>query len=230
MQKDQKDVIQNAKTVELAVEAGAKELGVDPSKVTYEILQQPTKGFLGLGAAEAIVKVIYEPTSADKAQDFLVKVLENMGIEAETSVHETEDGCEIDIKGENLGVLIGRHGDVLDSLQYLATLAANKGGKGYYRVSIDIEGYREKRREALVQLARRMAEKAVKYNRSFALEPMSPYERRIIHSECHDIPGVATYSVGDDADRKVIICPENKMKKPEKTGKKGKNKGNEVRA
>ena len=225
----QKEVIQNAKTVELAVELGAKELGVDVEKVAYEVMQQPTKGFLGIGAAEAIVKVIYNPTMADKARDFLVKVLENMGIEAQTSVTEEDGGCLIEIKGEGLGLLIGRHGDVLDSLQYLATLAANKGNKGYYRVSIDIEGYREKRREALVQLARRMAEKAVKYNRSFALEPMSPYERRIIHSECHDIPGVATYSVGDDADRKVIICPENKMKKPEKNGKKGK-KNNEVRA
>ena len=228
----QKEIIQKAKTVELAVELGAKELGVDPSAVTYEILQQPTKGFLGIGAAEAVVRVVYEPTPADKAREFLAKVLENMGIDAQTSVSSEEDGCLIEIKGEGLGILIGRHGDVLDSLQYLATLAANKVVKGYYRVSIDIEGYREKRREALVQLARRMAEKAVKYNRSFALEPMSPYERRIIHSECHEIPGVATYSVGDDADRKVIICPENKMKKPEKPGKKGKNnnKGNEVRA
>ncbi|MBO7400224.1 MAG: protein jag [Clostridia bacterium] len=218
----QKEVIQNAKTVELAVELGAKELGADVSKVTYEVMQQPTKGFLGLGAAEAIVKVTYEPTPADKAHEFLLKLLANMGIEAQTSVTEEEDGCTIEVKGEGLGLLIGRHGDVLDSLQYLATLTANKGSKGYYRVSIDVEGYREKRRETLVQLARRMAEKAVKYNRSFALEPMSPYERRIIHSECHDIAGVATYSVGDGADRKVIICPENKMKKPEKTGKKEK--------
>lgn len=226
-----KEIIQKAKTVENAVELGAKELGVDVSAVTYEVLQQPTKGFLGIGAADAVVRVVYEPTPADKAREFLEKIFENMGINAETSVSNEEDGCLIEIRGEGLGLLIGRHGDVLDSLQYLATLAANKGVKGYYRVSIDIEGYREKRREALVQLARRMAEKAVKYNRSFALEPMSPYERRIIHSECHDIPGVATYSVGDDADRKVIICPENKMKKPEKTGKKGKNnKGNEVRA
>ncbi|MBO7548556.1 MAG: protein jag, partial [Clostridia bacterium] len=181
-----------------------------------------TKGFLGLGAAEAIVKVTYEPTPADKAHEFLLKLLANMGIDAQTSVTEEEDGCTIEVKGEGLGLLIGRHGDVLDSLQYLATLTANKGSKGYYRVSIDVEGYREKRRETLVQLARRMAEKAVKYNRSFALEPMSPYERRIIHSECHDIAGVATYSVGDGADRKVIICPENKMKKPEKNGKKEK--------
>ncbi|MBP5237371.1 MAG: protein jag, partial [Clostridia bacterium] len=182
----QKEVIQNAKTVELAVELGAKELGADVSKVTYEVMQQPTKGFLGLGAAEAIVKVTYEPTPADKAHEFLLKLLANMGIDAQTSVTEEEDGCTIEVKGEGLGLLIGRHGDVLDSLQYLATLTANKGSKGYYRVSIDVEGYREKRRETLVQLARRMAEKAVKYNRSFALEPMSPYERRIIHSECYD--------------------------------------------
>lgn len=208
-----KEVIQNAKTVSQAVEIGAKEIGVPAEKVTYTVMQEPTKGFLGIGAAEAIVKVVYEQTPADKAEEFVKNVLSRMGLEAKVNCSADEEGVAVSVSGENMGLLIGRHGDVLDSLQYLTTLAANKGRKDYYRVSLDVEGYRAKRREALKQLARRMAEKAVKYDRSFALEPMSAYERRIIHSEVQGIKGVATYSVGDDIERKVIVCPENKLKK-----------------
>ncbi|MDD4124613.1 MAG: protein jag [Eubacteriales bacterium] len=209
----QKEVIQNAKTVLQAVELGAKELGVSAEKVTYTVMQEPSKGFLGIGANEAIVKVVYELTPADRAEGFIKTVLVNMGINAETSSVIEEEGATISVTGENMGLLIGRHGDVLDSLQYLATLAANKGLKDYYRITVDVEGYRAKRREALQLLARRMAEKAVKYDRSFALEPMSAYERRIIHSEVQGIKGVSTYSVGTDTERKVIVCPDNKMKK-----------------
>lgn len=209
----QKEVLQNANSIALAVELGAKELGVNADKVTYTVVQEPTKGFLGIGAKEAIVKVVYEETPVDKAEEFIKNILKNMDVEAEVKAETDEEGCIITISGENLGLLIGRHGDVLDSLQYLATLAANKELKDYYRVSVDVEGYRAKRRETLAQLAKRMAEKALKYNRSFALEPMSAYERRIIHSEVQTIKGVSSYSVGNDADRKVIICPENKMKK-----------------
>jgi spoIIIJ-associated protein len=209
----QREVIQNAKTVSQAVELGAKELGVSTEKVTWTVLQEPSKGFLGIGASEAIVKVIYQLTPADKAEEFIKNVLKNMKLEATTTTVVESDGATITVAGENMGLLIGRHGEVLDSIQYLATLAANKGLKNYYRITVDIEGYREKRREALKQLARRVAEKAVKYDRSFALEPMSAYERRIIHTEVQTIKGVSTYSVGTDAERKAIICPDNKMKK-----------------
>jgi spoIIIJ-associated protein len=209
----QREVIQNAKTVSQAVELGAKELGVSTEKVTWTVLQEPSKGFLGIGASEAIVKVIYQLTPADKAEEFIKNVLKNMKLEATTTTVVESDGATITVAGENMGLLIGRHGEVLDSIQYLATLAANKGLKNYYRITVDIEGYREKRREALKQLARRVAEKAVKYDRSFALEPMSAYERRIIHTEVQTIKGVSTYSVGTDAEHKVIICPDNKMKK-----------------
>ncbi|MGI6715982.1 MAG: RNA-binding cell elongation regulator Jag/EloR [Eubacteriales bacterium] len=209
----QREVIQNAKTVSQAVELGAKELGVSTEKVTWTVLQEPSKGFLGIGASEAIVKVIYQLTPVDKAEEFIKNVLKNMKLEATTTTVVESDGATITVAGENMGLLIGRHGEVLDSIQYLATLAANKGLKNYYRITVDIEGYREKRREALKQLARKVAEKAVKYDRSFALEPMSAYERRIIHTEVQTIKGVSIYSVGTDAERKVIICPDNKMKK-----------------
>ena len=203
-----KEVIQNAKTVQAAIEAGARELGVDVSRVTHVVLEEPKKGILGIGAADAIVKVIYEETPADKAE---------IRVTPETDTNEdgeTREGVLITVNGEGLGVLIGHHGDVLDSLQYLASLAANRGNKEYFRVSVDIENYRAKRKETLEQLAKRMAEKALKYNRSFALEPMSSYERRIIHTACQNIEGVTTYSVGNDGERKVVVSPDKKSKNP----------------
>ena len=218
-----KEVIQNAKTVQAAIEAGARELGVDVGRVTHVVLEEPKKGILGIGAADAIVKVIYEETPADKAEEFVKTLLADMGLEAEIRVTpetdtnedgETREGVLITVNGEGLGVLIGHHGDVLDSLQYLASLAANRGNKEYFRVSVDIENYRAKRKETLEQLAKRMAEKVLKYNRSFALEPMSSYERRIIHTACQNIEGVTTYSVGNDGERKVVVSPDKKSKNP----------------
>lgn len=210
----QKETIQSAKTVALAVEAGAKELGVPVDKVTHIVMEEPKKGILGIGAADAIVKVIYVETPTDIAEDFIRTLLLNMDIQAEVTVKEEEDnGSLISITGDNLGLLIGHHGDVLDSIQYLTSLAANKGTEEYCRINVDVENYREKRKETLRNLATRMAEKALKYNRSFALEPMSSYERRIIHATVQDIDGVTTYSVGNDAERKVVIAPENKVRK-----------------
>lgn len=218
-----KETIQNAKTVQAAVEAGAAELGVDVSRVTYEVLEEPKKGILGIGAADAIVKVIYEETPADKAEAFIRTVLADMGLTADIEVTpetetdengETREGALISINGEGLGLLIGHHGDMLDSLQYLTSLAANRGNEGYFRISVDIENYRSKRKEVLEQLAKRMADKALKYNRSFALEPMSSYERRIIHTAIQEIEGVTTYSVGNDTERKVVVAPDKKSKNP----------------
>lgn len=218
-----KETIQNAKTVQAAVEAGAAELGVDASRVTFEVLEEPKKGILGIGAADAIVKVIYEETPADKAEAFVKALLADMGLEAEVTATpetetdengETREGVLISIGGEGLGLLIGHHGDVLDSVQYLTSLAANRGYEGYFRVSVDIENYRAKRKEVLEQLAKRMADKALKYNRSFALEPMSSYERRIIHTAVQSIEGVTTYSVGNDTERKVVVAPDKKSKNP----------------
>ena len=197
-----KEVIQNAKTVQAAIEAGARELGVDVCRVTHVVLEEPKKGILGIGAADAIVKVIYEETPVDKAEEFVKTLLADMGLEAEIRVTPETDTNE---DGETReGVL----------MQYLASLAANRGNKEYFRVSVDIENYRAKRKETLEQLAKRMAEKALKYNRSFALEPMSSYERRIIHTACQNIEGVTTYSVGNDGERKVVVSPDKKSKNP----------------
>jgi spoIIIJ-associated protein len=204
-----REVIATGKTVALALEAGAAELGRTPDQVQHEVLEEGKKGLFGIGAAEAKVRVFIPETPAIRAVEFLEKLIENMRLNASVVVvSETEEEVCLNVVGQGLGALIGRRGDVLDSVQYLATLSANLGRPGYYRVSVDAQGYRAKRADTLCGMARRMAEKVLKYHRAFALEPMSAYERRIVHAECQNIEGVTTYSVGEGADRKVVIAPQ----------------------
>lgn len=211
-----KETIVYGKTVALALKRGAEELGVDESKAEYEVLEEPKKGFFGVGASDAKLRVYYQPSPAEIAADFVKNLLMNMQVEADVSIeHEDAEGASIAVNGEGLGLLIGRHGDVLDAVQHLAGLAANHGRSGYYRITVDIENYRAKRAETLRQLARRMAEKTLRYRRSNTLEPMNAYERRIIHTEVQGIEGVTTYSIGSDADRRIVIALEKKSKSRE---------------
>ena len=154
----------------------------------------------------------------DMSFDFITTLLSDIGLKAEAKLYAVEDGTRrITIEGEDAAVLIGHHGDTLDALQYLANLACarknSKGERDKSRVTIDIEGYRKKREETLRALARRMANKAKKNRRSVMLEPMSAYERRIIHSEIQNIEGVSTNSIGSDNNRKIVIFLTDK--KPE---------------
>ena len=206
------EVTATGKTVEAALAAGADMLGVDSSKVTYEIIDAPKKGFLGFGEVPAKLKVIYTVTPEESALMFVKTVLSDMGLDANAEISPVEGEkreYSLDITGEDAGLLIGHHGETLDALQYLANLAANRreedGSRTYTRISVDIEGYRAKREQTLRQLAVRMAEKVLKYKKSFTLEPMSSYERRIIHSEIQNIEGVTTNSVGVDNNRRVVI-------------------------
>ncbi|MBQ5837526.1 MAG: protein jag [Clostridia bacterium] len=206
-----RETVATAKTVELAVNAACEELGVAPDAVDYVVLEEPKKGILGIGACDAKVSVTLKETPAIRAYDFIEALIKNMNLNATVEIlDQDEEGVYIAINGNDLGLLIGRRGDVLDSLQYLATLAANIEKKGFYRVTVDVQGYREKRAETLRGVAKRMSEKVLKYKRSFALEPMNAYERRIIHSACQSIDGVTTRSIGEGADRKIVISPEKK--------------------
>ena len=206
-----RETVATAKTVELAVNAACEELGVAPDAVDYVVLEEPKKGIHGIGACDAKVSVTLKETPAIRAYDFIEALIKNMNLNATVEiVEQDEEGVYIAINGNDLGLLIGRRGDVLDSLQYLATLAANIEKKGFYRVTVDVQGYREKRAETLRGVAKRMSEKVLKYKRSFALEPMNAYERRIIHSACQSIDGVTTRSIGEGADRKIVISPEKK--------------------
>lgn len=211
-----REAIVYGKTVEEAIEKGLKELGVTAEKAQYEVLENARKGFLGFGEAPAKVRVYCEVTGGMKAVDFVNTLVKNMQLDVEVK-SESANGKDVKItlEGEAAGMLIGHHGDTLDAVQYLANLTANKGDEDredYSKITVDIENYRAKREDTLRTLARRMAARVRKNNRSMTLEPMNPYERRIIHSEVQNIEGVSTYSVGSDDNRKIVICPEEKAK------------------
>ncbi len=204
-----KEIITTGKTVDAALTAALNELGKAADQVEYEVLEEGKKGLFGIGASDAKIRVWLKETPALRAVEMLEKLIENMHLNAEVQVlSETDEEVLLNIEGDNLGVLIGRRGDVLDSVQYLATLSANLGRPGYYRVSVDAQGYRAKRADVIRGIARRMAEKVKKYHRAFQLDPMSAYERRIVHSECQNIEGVTTHSIGEGIDRRVVISPE----------------------
>ncbi len=206
-----KEVTTSAKTVEEAVALAVQELGAPSAdQIEYTVLEEPKKGFLGIGASDAKISASYTCGGETRAIAFIEKLLADMSIEAEMKVSEGENGeTRIAITGESAAILIGHHGDTLDSLQYLANLAANKRVDGkkeeYTKISVDVEGYRAKREETLRALARRKAAQVQKYKKSVMLEPMNPYERRIIHSEIQNIEGVSTNSIGSENNRKIVI-------------------------
>ena len=206
-----KETIIIAKSVEEAIEKAVAELGAPNAEaIEYTVLEEAKKGFLGIGAAPAKISASYTCKGADAALEFVRHLIESMGLDASVTMTDGEgDNKLIRIDGESAGVLIGHHGDTLDSLQYLANLAANKKVAGekrdYCRVTVDIENYRLKREETLRALARKMAEKVLRYRKSVMLDPMNPYERRIIHSEVQKIEGVATNSIGSENNRKVVL-------------------------
>jgi spoIIIJ-associated protein len=209
-----KELTITAKTTEQALADAAQQLGVAVEALEYEVIEKEKKGFLGLGAAPATVHVTYTQNGIEIARDFVERLLADMQIEATVTLVDVDNADkQINIDGKNVGALIGHHGETMDSLQYLVNLAANQKTEGekrdFVKITIDIEGYRAKREEALRALARRMADRVIKYKKSVMLEPMNPYERRIIHSEVQNIKGVSTNSIGSENNRKVVIYLED---------------------
>ena len=206
-----KEVIMSAKTVEEALELAAKELGADSvENIEYTVIDEPKKGLFGIGATPAKISATYTVGGEKDAFELVKDLLANMGLDAKATMTDGEAGEKrITVEGGNAALLIGHHGETLDALQHLATRAANKKVEGekqdYVKISVDVEGYRAKREETLRALARRMADKVLKYKKSVMLEPMNPYERRIIHSEVQKIEGVSTNSIGSDSNRKVVM-------------------------
>ena len=213
-----KEYIASGKTLEAAVERGARELGVSVDQVSYEVIAEAKKGFLGFGEQPAKVKVIYELLPIDIGVNFVKTLIEDMQIEADISLSENDEGNKvISISGDDAGILIGHHGETLDQLQYLVNLAANKKAdeeddRAYTRILVDIEGYRAKREQTLRNLARRTAARVLKDKRSVTLEPMCAYERRIIHSEVQGISGVMTNSIGVENNRRIVVFLDNSKK------------------
>ncbi len=255
------------RTVEAALEAAAADLGCAPASLEYTVLEQPSRGFLGLigrkdarirvrdidGAAVAETKAAdpsadmaeletrleeeVEETQVDasakaasakaakakdavslleqekRARKFLEDVFAAMKIEVELQRSETEEGILFQIEGESLGILIGKHGQTLDALQYLTNLAANRGVAGErLHVQLDIEGYRARREETLTRLAGHLAERACRIGQEIHLEPMNRHERKIIHMALQDSRKVSTYSAGDEPRRYVVIVPRHRRR------------------
>ncbi len=214
-----KEAIKEAATLEEAKEAAAKEIGLDVQTAQFEILQMPQKKTLGLfGGCPARVRAFYEVSPADKAAEYLKDVLRDMGAgEVAIEIKANDDGCVLTLQGDDVGFIIGRRGETLDALQYLTGLVANRVDNAYYRVTIDVGNYREKRDKTLAELARKVGSQAAKTGRKTSLEPMNPYERRIIHTTVQDIEGAMSWSVGTEPNRHVVVGPseDNPMKNRE---------------
>lgn len=194
------------KTVEDALNNALQELKLTEDKVEYEVLDEGSKGFLKFGARPARIKVKVKRDYIYQARTFLREVLINMGVKAEIRVKEEDSVVKFTLTGPDMGILIGYRGETLDSLQYLVSLVLNKGHETEYkRVILDTENYRVKREETLKRLARRIAEKVKTTEKQVKLEPMNPYERRIIHSALQNDPYVETYSEGDEPYRRVVV-------------------------
>lgn len=235
-----------AKTINIAIDEALKELNTTIDKIDYEILQEPSNGFFGIGKKLAKIKVaiqeeykieqsipqneieseISQNSEPDKiseegrkekninhnapqiAKDFLSEIFFAMGIKAEMKIKiNDKGGLKIDLNGEDIGVIIGKRGQTLDSLQYLTNLMVNKGSFDYMPIYIDIEDYRERRKQVLENLAINLSKKAQKIRKNVVLEPMNPYERRIIHAKLQNNTDVKTYSEGREPFRYVIISP-----------------------
>ncbi|MBZ4665217.1 RNA-binding cell elongation regulator Jag/EloR [Mahella sp.] len=195
------------RTEEEAIQSALDELNVSRDDVDIEVLEPASKGILGLwGSKPAKVKVTVKDKKADKAKEFLEGVIERMKVDASIVVEQRDDGDVImNIEGVRIGRLIGHRGETLDALQYLANLACNRDGEEQGKIILDAENYRKKREQALVDLAFKMADKVKRTHRRVVLEPMSAYERRILHTALQDDPDVTTYSEGMEPRRKVVI-------------------------
>ena len=195
------------KTVEDAVMEAAIKLETTSDKLDYEILEKGSSGFLGIGSKPAKIKARKLMETVDRVEEFLADVFAAMQIDAKIEITENkeENTMNVDLSGEDMGVLIGKRGQTLDSLQYLTNRVANKMQDGYVRVKLDTEDYRRRRKETLESLAKNIASKVKRTRRTVALEPMNPYERRIIHSALQSDPAVSTHSEGEEPYRKVVV-------------------------
>jgi len=196
----------SAKTKEEAINLALAEIGLTIDEVEIEVVEEGTKGFLGLGSKDAIVRVTYSSSYEMKAQKFLDGLFEILGEDVSAVIKKEDDSLNVELAGPDMGIIIGKRGETLDALQHITSLVVNKGDKGFVKVNMDTENYREKRVKALEKLANKLASKVVKTGRNTSLEPMNAYERRIIHSTLQDHDKVTTYSVGQGVRRKVVIA------------------------
>ena len=200
----------SAKTVNEAIIEACQKLGVSSDRLEYEVVEEGSNGFLGIGSKPAVIKAavkITEISLEDRAKTFLNDVFAAMDMEVVVDVvyNEVERSMDIELSGDEMGVLIGKRGQTLDSLQYLVSLVVNKGEPNYIRVKVDTEDYRNRRKDTLENLAKNIAYKVKRTKRAVSLEPMNPYERRIIHSALQNDKYVVTHSEGEEPFRRVVV-------------------------
>lgn len=204
-----KSVVKTAKTVDEAVSLALSDLNMVKEDVVVEVLEEPSKGLFGfIGTREAKVKVTIINDPISLAENFLYSLLEKMNISANLMIEKKENELLVDVRNisnSDMGILIGKRGNTLDSLQYILSLIVNKNREKYLRVLVDVQNYRAKREDTLRRLANKMADKAKTFRRTVKLEPMNPYERRIIHSALQNDSRIRTYSEGEEPYRRVVI-------------------------
>ena len=206
------DFIQvSAKTVDDALTEACVQLGTTSDKLEYEVIEKGSTGFLGIGSRNAVIKVRKVCSVEDIVKDFLDQVFKAMDMEVEILIKKDEENhfLDVELKGADMGILIGKRGQTLDSLQYLTNLAVNKHSDHYYKVKIDTEDYRNRRKETLENLAKNIAYKVKRTKRAVSLEPMNPFERRVIHSALQNDRYVTTHSEGEEPYRHVVVTLKN---------------------
>lgn len=197
----------SAKTVDDAIVEACSKLLITRDKLEYEVIEEGNSGFLGIGSKPALIKARQKSSIEDVAKDFLNDVFAamNMVVVVNVKYDEFDKNMNIELSGDDMGVLIGKRGQTLDSLQYLVNLVVNKSSEERIHVKVDTEDYRRRRKQTLENLAKNMASKVKRTRRSVSLEPMNPYERRIIHSSLQNDKYVTTHSEGEEPFRKVVI-------------------------
>lgn len=197
----------SAKTVEDALTEAVIKLGTTHDKIEYEVVEKGSAGFLGIARKDAVIRVRKKNDVCDNIREFLNKVFDAMQLEVEVLIERAEDSniVNVELKGGDMGTLIGKRGQTLDSLQYLTNLAVNKNAEEYVKVKIDTEDYRKRRKETLENLAKNIAYKVKRSKRPVSLEPMNPFERRVIHSALQNDKFVTTHSEGEEPFRHVVV-------------------------
>ena len=197
----------SAKNVDDAITQATVQLGITSDQLEYEVLDKGSTGFLGIGSKNAVIKARKKFSIDENVVEFLSSIFDAMKMEVEilVAVNEEEHIIEVELKGDDMGILICKRGQTLDSLQYLTNLAINKHSDEYYKVKIDTEDYRKRRKETLENLAKNIAYKVKRTKRPVSLEPMNPFERRIIHSALQNDRYVTTHSEGDEPYRHVVV-------------------------
>ena len=197
----------SAKTVNDCITEACQKFVVTSDKLEYEVITEGSTGFLGFNSKPAIIKARVKSSVDETVKDFLNKVFAAMNLTVVIDIKYDEENASmnIDLSGDEMGVLIGKRGATLDSLQYLVSLVANKDSDNYIRVKVDTENYRQRRKDTLENLAKNISFKVKRTKRSVSLEPMNPYERRIIHSALQNDKFVTTHSEGEEPFRRVVV-------------------------